>query len=31
MEVSQLEWLITVGVTIAVLLFDVIVIARRPH
>jgi tellurite resistance protein TerC len=31
MEVSQLEWLITVGVTIAVLLFDVVVIARRPH
>jgi len=31
MHVSQLEWLITVGVTIAVLLFDVIVIARRPH
>jgi tellurite resistance protein TerC len=31
MHVSQLEWLITVGVTIAVLLFDVVVIARRPH
>ena len=31
MDVSQLEWLITVGVTIAVLLFDVVVIARRPH
>jgi len=31
MHVSQLEWLVTVGVTIAVLLFDVVVIARRPH
>ena len=31
MHVSQYEWLITVGVTIAVLLFDVIVIARRPR
>ncbi|BBZ78068.1 tellurium resistance protein TerC [Mycolicibacterium anyangense] len=31
MNVSQLEWLITLGVTVAVLLFDVIVIARRPH
>ena len=31
MNVSQLEWIITLGVTIAVLLFDVIVIGRRPH
>lgn len=31
MNVSQLEWVITLGVTIAVLLFDVIVIGRRPH
>jgi len=31
MDVSQLEWFVTVGVTIAVLLFDVIVIARNPH
>jgi tellurite resistance protein TerC len=31
MHVSQLEWIITVGVTIAVLLFDVVWIARRPH
>jgi tellurite resistance protein TerC len=31
MHVSQLEWLVTVGVTIAVLLFDVIVIARNPR
>lgn len=31
MYVSELEWLITLGVTCAVLLFDVIVIARRPH
>jgi tellurite resistance protein TerC len=30
-NVSPLEWLITLGVTIAVLLFDIIVIARRPH
>jgi tellurite resistance protein TerC len=30
-NVSQLEWLITLGVTVAVLLFDVVVIARRPH
>ncbi|GAY18195.1 TerC family protein [Mycobacterium sp. shizuoka-1] len=31
MNVSPLEWLITIGVTVAVLLFDVIFIARRPH
>lgn len=31
MDVSQLEWTITIGVTIAVLLFDVVVVARRPH
>src|SRR6476661_3942936 len=31
MHVTQLEWIITLGVTIAVLLFDVIVIGRRPH
>jgi tellurite resistance protein TerC len=30
-NVSPLEWLITIGVTAAVLLFDVIVVARRPH
>jgi tellurite resistance protein TerC len=29
--VSSIEWAITLGVTIAVLLFDIIVIARRPH
>jgi tellurite resistance protein TerC len=31
MQVTQLEWIITLGVTIAVLLFDVLVIGRRPH
>src|ERR1700722_5518670 len=31
MHVTQLEWMITLGVTIAVLLFDVVVVARRPH
>ena len=31
MEISTLEWVITIGVTVAVLLFDVIVIARHPH
>ena len=31
MHVSQLEWIVTVGVTIGVLLFDLVVIARRPH
>ena len=31
MEVSTLEWGITLGVTLAVLIFDVIVIARDPH
>jgi len=30
-DVSALEWWITVGVTCAVLLFDVIAIARKPH
>ena len=31
MHITQFEWIITLGVTIAVLLFDVIVIGRRPH
>lgn len=31
MNVSTLEWSITIGVTIAVLLFDIIVVARKPH
>ncbi|MBC7630785.1 TerC/Alx family metal homeostasis membrane protein [Aeromicrobium sp.] len=31
MNVSTTEWLITVGVTIAVLLFDILIVARRPH
>ena len=31
MNVSTLEWGITLGVTVAILLFDIIVIARRPH
>src|SRR3954468_21252234 len=31
MQVTQLEWIVTLGVTIAVLLFDVVVIGRRPH
>jgi len=31
LNVSTLEWSITVGVTIAVLLFDVIIVSRRPH
>jgi tellurite resistance protein TerC len=31
MYVTQLEWIITLGVTIAVLLFDVVFVARRPH
>ena len=31
MNVSALEWGITLSVTIAILLFDVVVIGRRPH
>jgi tellurite resistance protein TerC len=31
MNVSALEWAITLGVTVAVLIFDVVVIGRRPH
>jgi tellurite resistance protein TerC len=31
MNVSGLEWGITLGVTIGILLFDVLVIGRRPH
>ncbi|ORA22521.1 TerC family protein [Mycobacterium aquaticum] len=31
MHVTQLEWIVTLTVTIAVLLFDVVVIGRRPH
>jgi len=30
-NVTQVEWLVTIGVTVAVLLFDVIVVGRRPH
>jgi tellurite resistance protein TerC len=30
-EVSTLEWAITIGITVAVLLFDIVVIARDPH
>lgn len=31
MDVSTLEWTITLTVTVAVLLFDVVMIARNPH
>ncbi|MEO6472671.1 MAG: TerC/Alx family metal homeostasis membrane protein [Aeromicrobium sp.] len=31
MHVSTLEWAITVGVTVAVLLFDIVIVARKPH
>ena len=31
MNVSALEWMITLGVTLAVLLIDILVFARRPH
>ena len=31
MNVSILEWTITIAVTVAVLLFDVVVISRKPH
>ena len=31
MDVSTLEWTVTIAVTVAVLLFDVVVIARKPH
>lgn len=31
MHVTELEWAITIGVTVAVLLFDVIVVGRHPH
>lgn len=31
MQVTQLEWIVTLSVTVAVLLFDVFVVARRPH
>ena len=31
MEVSTLAWSITIAVTVAVLVFDVIIIGRRPH
>ena len=30
-DVSLLEWTITIAVTVGVLLFDVVVIARNPH
>ena len=31
MDVSPLVWWLTIGITIAVLIFDVVVIGRRPH
>ncbi len=31
MSVSTTEWTVTVGVTVAVLLFDIFIVARRPH
>ncbi len=31
MNVTTLEWGITIGVTIAILIFDIIVVARKPH
>ena len=31
MHVSQLEWFVILGVTMAVLLFDVVFSARRPR
>ena len=31
MEISTLEWAITIGVTVAVLAFDIVMIARDPH
>ena len=31
MDVSPLVWWLTIGITTAVLLFDIVVIGRRPH
>ncbi len=31
MEVSTTVWSVTIGVTVAVLLFDVLIVGRRPH
>ncbi|HEU0288180.1 MAG TPA: TerC family protein, partial [Nocardioidaceae bacterium] len=31
MEVSTLAWSLTIGITVAVLAFDVFIIGRRPH
>ncbi|ALR13825.1 tellurium resistance protein TerC [Mycobacteroides saopaulense] len=31
MQVSQLEWIITLTVTVAILIVDIVVIGRRPH
>ena len=31
MEVSTLTWTVTLGVTVAILVFDVIIVGRRPH
>ena len=31
MHVTLFEWIVTLGVTIAILMFDVVVIGRRPH
>ena len=31
MEVSTLTWTVTLGVTVTILIFDVIIVGRRPH
>jgi len=31
LDISPLQWALTIGITAAVLLFDVVVIARKPH
>ena len=31
MHVSPLVWALTLGITLAILVFDVVVIGRRPH
>ncbi len=31
MEISTLEWAITITITVSVLLFDVFIVARKPH
>ena len=31
MDISTTEWIVTVALTVGVLIFDIVLITRRPH